>query len=625
MNTRTGRIATVIVCIGVLLSWTSDGRGEDSLPPLKDAAAPRTLDDLWRGYDPRAEPLETTVVREWKQEDATCRYVVFTVGTFKGKRSRLAGFYAFGSAAKGKLPGLLHLHGGGQRANLTEAVFAARNGYAALSINWGAREMEGQKPGEPNTDWGALDATQTGHNTHYRSMQPDDKTLDAVESPRNNNWFLLVLAARRALTFLERQEQVDAGRLGVCGHSMGGKLTTDLSGIDERVRVAVPSCGGAGSATSDLAGVSGSGLREAASAWHASTIDDRAYIPRIRCPILYLSPTNDFHAPLDAMAANWKAIASREVRYAVSPHFNHRHAKEFSVSQWLWLDHYLQGTAELPRTPSLEVDLSGPGGVPVARLRPDRPGEVSRVRIYYSIDPHVLTRFWREAPARREGDAWTAPCPVMSTDQPLYVQASAYYPMRRTFKGYQWLEYDGLKEFAISSTMLTRRGEELQRAKVQPSDRAERIIDDFARPWEDWYRLQWPNPVVWQAATRKVKDPKWRAGKGAVLAVDVKSPAGGALVVRASVNTWGAFGPGGPGEYAAEQTLAASSDWQTVRFRVEDFLPCDERTKGPLDGWGKLTELGLCGSADAIRAGRKVKLGGQRWPEPRQFRNLRWE
>ena len=100
---------------------------------------------------------------------------------------------------------------------------------------------------------------------------------------------------------------------------------------------------------------------------------------------------------------------------------------------------------------------------------------------------------------------------------------------------------------------------------------------------------------------------------------------GGALVVRASVNTWGAFGPGGPGEYAAERTLAASSDWQTVRFRAEDFLPCDERTKGPLDGWGKLTELGLGGSSDAIRAGQKIKLGGRRWPEPRQFRNLRWE
>ena len=55
-----------------------------------------------------------------------------------------------------------------------------------------------------------------------------------------------------------------------------------------------------------------------------------------------------------------------------------------------------------------------------------------------------------------------------------------------------------------------------------------------------------------------------------------------------------------------------------------DFLPCEERTKGPLT-WSKLTELGLCSSAEAIKDGQKVKLGGQRWAEPREFRNLRWE
>lgn len=609
----------------VLVAWGAGSAGAaDSLAPLKDGVAPRTLDELWAGYDPRAEPLETTVVREWREEDVTCRYVVFTIGTFKGKRSRLAAFYAFPSTTKEKLPGLLGLHGGGQRASLVEVLFMARNRYAGLSINWGAREMEGQKPGEPNTDWGALDATQTGHNAHYASMRPDDKTLDAIESPRNNNWFLLVLAARRALTFLERQEQVDGRRLGVCGHSMGGKLTTNLAGIDGRVRAAVPSCGGAGSARGKLSGMPGSELRDPQLAWHEATIDDRAYIPRIRCPIVYLSPTNDFAGPLDNMAENWRAIPAREVRYAVSPHFNHRHAREFSVSQWLWFERHLRGGPDVPRTPTLEVELAGPDGVPAARLRPDRPDEATRVRIYYSIDPHVLTRFWREAPARRDGETWTAACPVMSTDQPLYVIANVYYPLKRAFKGYQWLSFEGVEEFAISSAMLTRRPEELKAAKARATDRPARVIDDFSRPWEDWYRLEWGNPHVWHAVTRKVKDPKWRGGEGAVLAVDVKCPLGGALVVRAWQNSWGAFGPGDTGEYAAERELAASADWQTVRFRAEDFLPANDRTKGPLT-WGKLTELGLCGSAEAIKDGQKVKLGSQRWPEPREFRNLRWE
>ena len=54
------------------------------------------------------------------------------------------------------------------------------------------------------------------------------------------------MAARRAITFLEQQPEVDPARIGACGDSMGGKLTTDLAGIDRRLKAAVPSCGGSG-------------------------------------------------------------------------------------------------------------------------------------------------------------------------------------------------------------------------------------------------------------------------------------------------------------------------------------------------------------------------------------------
>ena len=83
-------------------------------------------------------------------------------------------------------------------------------GYAALSVNWGGNgdgkppfnSPEGAQPGDPNTDWGALDAThppQRNQANHFAGgTEPDAFTLDAVDSPRNDNWFLVTLAARRA-------------------------------------------------------------------------------------------------------------------------------------------------------------------------------------------------------------------------------------------------------------------------------------------------------------------------------------------------------------------------------------------------------------------------------------------
>lgn len=594
----------------------------ESLPPL-NGPAPRTLTELWGDYNPRTEPLDTTVVREWHAGSATMRYVTFTIGTFKGKVARMAAFYAFPTGAVGKLPGLLHLHGGGQKASLIGTQFAALNGYASLSLNWGGNPMDGALPGEPNTDWGALDATQQ-HNDHYGTCKPDAKTLDAVESPRNNNWFLLVLAARRGLTFLEQQPEVDAARLGVGGHSMGGKLTTDLAGSDDRVKVAVPSCGGSGSASGKLSGMPGSGARGAESELMLATIDDRAYLPRVRCPIVWLSPTNDFAGPLDNMAENWQQLGTLDVRYAISPHFNHRHAKEFSVVEYLAYDQYLKGAPALPRTPGLTLRLDTPDGVPLATLTPDRPATVQRATIAYAVDPHTLTRFWRTAAAERQGDTWVARLPLLSTDQPLYVLASASYPLERTYQTVQWLGFDGTREFALSTSLLTRTSEELRAAKVKATAAPEALIDDFARDWQDWYRLEWGNPHVWYAGTRKVKDPQWRGPDGAQLAVDAKCAKDANLVVRVRLNDWGAYGSQPGGEYAACQSVKGGADWQTLTFSLADFKPTGERTKPVLANWRTVTELALCGSADVWVDKQPVKLGGGAWSSPRQFRNLRW-
>ena len=120
---------------------------KESLPPLVDGKIPQDVASLWKGYDPRVEPLEVEVVREWEQDGLTVRYLRYRIGTFKGKAARMAAFYAF--PAEGKdLPGVIHIHGGGQRASLTQVVYFASKGYAALSVNWGGKEMERAKPGD---------------------------------------------------------------------------------------------------------------------------------------------------------------------------------------------------------------------------------------------------------------------------------------------------------------------------------------------------------------------------------------------------------------------------------------------------------------------------------------------
>jgi dienelactone hydrolase len=501
----------------------------------------------------------------------------------------------------------------------------ARNGYACLSINWGHIKMEGAKEGDPDTDWGALDATQR-HNDHYAGGKPDAKTLDEIESSRNSNWFLLVLAARRGLTFLEQQPEVDPEKLGITGHSMGGKITVNVAGIDRRVKAAVPSCGGAGGVSGKLSGMPGAGLGDAKPSVYDDTIDDRAYIPRITSPILWMSPTNDFAGPFDNMTENWKKIGSKTVAYTVAPHMNHRGIPESGICSILWFDQHLKGSFSFPQTPELTVALKTANGVPRATLKPDRLGEVAKVDIYYSVDPHCLTRFWRDAEAKRDGDTWIAECPVLSADQPLYVYANVSYTLKTERLGFRGSKAPDT--FIISSREAILFPEELKAAGVKATDKPTRLIDDFSRGWQDWYRLEWGNSHAWVASTRKPKDPKWRGPEGAKLVFDVRCPQDNVLKVTVVLNDWGVFpGKGWSEHFTALTPIKGSAEWQTISLSLDDMIS-DKKSK--LTSWETVTQLSFGWSRSYRKDGQEVKFGSDNpqqngWREPREFRNLRWE
>jgi hypothetical protein len=62
-------------------------------------AVPQTVTETWAEFDARAEPLEVEVVREETVGGITTRYVRFVVGTFAGKKTWVAAFYAFPEGA----------------------------------------------------------------------------------------------------------------------------------------------------------------------------------------------------------------------------------------------------------------------------------------------------------------------------------------------------------------------------------------------------------------------------------------------------------------------------------------------------------------------------------------------
>ncbi len=577
--------------------------------------APATVKELFADFDPGKDPLDAKVVREWEKDGIVYRSVTFHIATFKGKPARMAAFYAFSKGAK-ELPGLLHLHGGGQRAFLAEVDFYARRGYACLSINWGGREMENAKDGDPNTDWGAVDPTQKNV-PGYFNLMPGDKYLDPIESPRNNNWYLLTLGARRGLTFLEQQPEVDAGRLGVYGHSMGGSLTVYVAGTDDRVKAAAPSVGGSGFRTESwplLPQVKMETPKGDVKLFNA-TMGFESYASNIKAPLLWLGATNDFHGIMDDTYRTGELISRCSIRYSFTPHMNHRFTPEFAVTRPLWFDQCLKTSFTFPKTPDSKLVLATDDHIPELQVTPDPSQAVAEVHIYYSIDPDPRARFWRSAAPKRDGETWTAKLPIMSVDQPLFAFANLTYPLK---KSESEPNARPTERFVISSLLHTAVAKDIQHNGVQATDMPDSLIDDFSNGWQDWYLLEAGNPHHWEFSTRKIADPKWQGQPGQRLTLNMDAEKPNELVIVLTENFFRSY-RGKTQEFAAVVKVNGGRETQAISLEPRDFKTSDGEA---LASWKNVDVLSLRAyyEKDGKLLGSKSWVGGQP-----QFRKLLWQ
>ena len=93
------------------------------------------------------------------------------------------------------------------------------------------------------------------------------------------------MAGRRGLTWSNNPKWM-APDSGVYGHSMGAKLTVMIASSDKRVKAAAPSCGGISDRYSD-------------DMMYLATVMIHPASSGITCPIIFLSPSNDFHGRIN--------------------------------------------------------------------------------------------------------------------------------------------------------------------------------------------------------------------------------------------------------------------------------------------------------------------------------------
>jgi hypothetical protein len=380
------------------------------------------------------------------------------------------------------------------------------------------------------------------------------------------------------------------------------------AGIDKRVKAAAPSCGG----MSD---------RSYPDAAYRACLGDDVYLKNITCPIVFLSPANDFHGRINDLQTAIREIRSADWRVTCSPHHNHQDTPEYEVATQLCFDHYLKGTFKLPATPQTELALNAGGGVPVLTVKPDATMPVLRVDVFYTqqgrIDgpnedfDNTKNRFWHHATASRRGETWVAELPLHSIEKPLWVYANVTYPLDPPVSGagYYYRLYQS-DRFNLSSLMHMVAAEGIKATGIKPAIQPSLLIESFEGEWEqEWFGYK---PGEWTRATHKLYADPWKAPAGARLAIEVLSESPNKLVV-------------GIDGHAAEVALTGGAAWQAIALDAGDFKDANGTAR---PDWSNVRELRLA-ATDLLTTKKdgkdqQLQLGTVWKGASPEFRNLRW-
>ncbi|MCA9139686.1 MAG: acetylxylan esterase [Planctomycetales bacterium] len=547
-------------------------QSEETFTPYKDSEVPQNVTDLWKNYDAGKEPLEIDVVKEWKSDGVVTRYVTFKVGTFKGADARIAAYYSFPDNGERKNAAFVWSHGGGQRADRGRGVYFAKQGFATVDINWLGRPMEPEI--DVNTDWGNVDPTQGPQfyskalrNGWKMDLQPDDYTIDPVSSPRNSNWFLLTVAARRAITFLQQQPEVDPDRIGFAGFSMGGMITA-LTAIDSRLKAVAPFVGGSGFKFVDFpGGIQGSSIRQHFKdlELYKNTVDASAYWPLVRCPVMFVSSSNDFHSTLERIYRSMDLLNHSNWRVTTNIHQNHGPGPEQWVLLNRWFNQYLKDVPQnIPDTPPSTFRVAG--NEATFSVTPTDQDRLAATEVYFSYDPNSRTRFWIKADAEYSGQNWSVTLPVHE-HLPLYVFAMCRYRLPNSVP----LEHGETSTFVLNSLEHSHVPEvvDLNRLTMLPKSR--KVFEDFSNGIQDWSTRDQRT-----IKTYKFQSPDLDRSNDKKLSLSI-DPQGKRLAVRLGVESSFLNRPDNLGKFSYAKNINGDG-LQELLIRREDFKSADNKT-----------------------------------------------
>lgn len=324
----------------------------------------------------------------WVEQTGTLRPLYYSNEPFHGKPTRVFAYYAVPEKLSGKAPAMVLVHGGGGQAFAEWATLWAKRGYVAISMDLRGRGPDGNRHADAGPEQG------------------NREIFTNIKDGERETWpYHAVAAVIRAVSLLAAQPEVDPARIGITGISWGGYLTSMVSGLDDRLKVAIP--------------VYGCGFIYQNSPWAAAIdklperalwiekFDPSRYLAQARMPMLWVNGTNDFAYGMDNHQLSYR-LAKGPRTLAIAVRMKHSHPDGWKPAEiGLFADQYLRGGAPLARLSGHRVK----GGT--VEVRSTGRTKIREAALCYTHDGGAWKdRFWQSSPAEVKGQRIRAKLPA---------------------------------------------------------------------------------------------------------------------------------------------------------------------------------------------------------------------
>lgn len=238
------------------------------------------------------------------------RALYFEGPRYRGERTRVFALMGLpeGASVESKVPGIVLVHGAGGTAFADWVKLWTSRGYAAIAFD--------HNGGLPVGKYSAWKRNPRGG--------PSRNDIDFLDRPLADQWMYHGVADTiLAHSLLRSLPEVDADRIGITGISLGGVITSTVSGIDHRLKFAAPvyGCGHIADEVDDGSNFVGKkGTPEQRARWR-EIWDPANYLPLAPAtlPVLWVNGTNDFAFTMrswdltirDVPGATWRSLRVR--------------------------------------------------------------------------------------------------------------------------------------------------------------------------------------------------------------------------------------------------------------------------------------------------------------------------